>query len=78
MKTTIKLTTSTGLTVRPCKAGGVTIELTDRTGNIPRLIHVMHLTQDMAGALIFALEQACETNELAAARGSEELLNDKG
>lgn len=67
MKNTIKLTTSQAITVQPSKAGGVTVEL-----STPHALHVLathitlHLTPDQCGALIFALEQACEANETRA------------
>lgn len=70
MKSTIKLTPSKSVTVQPCKLGGVTIDLGPHT-------EILSLTPDQCGALIFALEAACEANEVAAI-GSAETLNDKG
>lgn len=70
MKSTIKLTPSKSVTVQPCKLGGVTIDLGPHT-------EILSLTPDQCGALIFALEAACEANEVAA-MGSAETLNDKG
>lgn len=65
MKSTIKLTKQSRLTVYPAKTGeGVHIAIE----GIQETVAVLNLTPDMAGALIFALEQACEANELAAAR----------
>ncbi len=67
MKSTIKLTPSKSVTVQPCKLGGVTIDLGPHT-------EILSLSPDQCGALIFALEAACEV----AALGSDETLNDRG
>jgi hypothetical protein len=62
MKSTIKITKQSRLTVSPDKAGeGVQIAIE----GIQETVAVLYLTPDMAGALIFALEQACEANEKA-------------
>jgi hypothetical protein len=65
MKTTIKLTQQSRMTVYPAKSGeGVQIAIE----GIQETVAVLNLTPDMAGALIFALEQACEANETASQR----------
>lgn len=65
MKTTIKLTQQSRLTVYPAKSGeGLHIAIE----GIQETVAVLNLTPDMAGALIFALEQACEANEKASQR----------
>lgn len=62
MKTTIKMTPQSRMTVAPAKCGdGVQIAIE----GIQETVAVLNLTPDMAGALIFALEQACEANEKA-------------
>ena len=66
MKTTIKLTTSTAMTIEPA-AGGVLLVIDANTG-LPRHERFIHLSQDQAGALIFALEQAAEAAKIAQER----------
>lgn len=63
MKTTIAITKEKRLAVYPNKVGGITLE----TGphNEP-----IFLTLDQAGALIFGLEQAAETLEIAQDRAT--------
>lgn len=68
MKTTIKLTTSTSLTVLPCTSGGVLFEITPEPTQPGYLAFV--LSQDQCGALLFAIEQAAE-----AARIKNERVN---
>lgn len=75
MKTTIKLTHSKTLTVQPTKAGGVVVEF------LPILSAVndatLHLTQDQAGALIFALEQAAEAAQLKFDRDQSAIVGNR-
>jgi ubiquinone biosynthesis protein Coq4 len=66
MKTTIKLTNTKRMTVQPCKTGGVIVEYTNPNALfVQAAFFTLQLTPDQAGALIFALEQACEANETA-------------
>lgn len=75
MKSTIKVTTALSIVVEPCKAGGVFIQFPWAGPSLQ--LEYLVLTPDQCGALIFALEAACEANEVAAI-GSAETLNDKG
>lgn len=72
MKSTIKLTTTRAIVVQPCKTGGVLLTIEDRAGQV-RSAEAIQLTNDQAGALVFAIESAYEYQ-----CGSPELLNDKG
>lgn len=72
MKTTIKITTTRAIVVQPCKTGGILLAVEDRNGEAAS-IEALTLTNDQAGALVFALESAFEAQE-----GSAELLNDRG
>jgi len=69
MKTTIKLTEQMFDKVTVTPRGGLAVieagPAPTKSGSV-----VILLTPDQAGALIFALEQACEANELAAARAA--------
>ncbi len=69
MKTTVKISATRSIIIQPAQ-GGVSLQsvFVNPTGEvICNLLAV--LTPDQAGALIFAIEQACEANEISAARG---------
>jgi hypothetical protein len=68
MKTTIKLTAASAMTVVNCKGpqGGVIIEICN-SKRVEQLT-TLHLTPDQAGVLIFSLEQALEANEVVELR----------
>jgi hypothetical protein len=67
MKTTIKITTTRAIVVQPCKTSGrILLTVQDRNGEAAS-IEALTLTNDQAGALVFALEE-----------GSAELLKDRG
>jgi hypothetical protein len=63
MKTTIKLTKSSHLTIEP---GGQGVRL--GLHGLQETVAVLDLTPDQIGALIFALEVAEEAAQIAAAR----------
>lgn len=65
MKTTVKLTRCSHLTIEPA---GEAVKL--GLHGIGETVAVLELTQDQAGALIFALEQAAEAATIAADRAT--------
>lgn len=70
MKSTIKLSKTRSVTVQPSKSepGHVSVIFENTASAIGQF--GVNLTPDQAGALIFALEQVCEANELAAERAA--------
>lgn len=68
MKTTVKLSQSIALTVLPCAAGGVMLEISPAP--TASNVAAFHLTPDQAGALIFALEQAAEASQISQHRAA--------
>lgn len=77
MMTTVKLSATRRIVVEP-REGGVMLELNRKEADGLNFQLYAVLTPDQCGALIFALEQACEVGQLSAIRGSAETLNDKG
>lgn len=76
MMTTVKLSATRRIVVEP-REGGVMLELNRKEADGLNFQLYAVLTPDQCGALIFALEQACEVGQLAAIRGSDETLNDR-
>lgn len=66
MKTTIKLTPASAMTIAPCKGpqGGVIVEICNKLR--AEQLTTFHLTPDQVGAVLFGLEQAAEASGIAA------------
>ena len=65
MKTTIKLTPLSAMTIAPCKGpqGGVIIEIENKLR--AEQLTTMHLTPDQVGAMLFGMEQAAEASGIS-------------
>jgi len=71
MKTTVRLDKRTRMTVQPAKDGaGLSIvhEVKAELLDAWYVVHTSVITPDQAGALIFGMEQALETQEVARQR----------
>jgi hypothetical protein len=66
MKTTIKLTTASAMTIAPCRGpqGGVIVEIFNKLRK--EQLTTLHLTPDQIGAVLFGMEQAAEAAGIAA------------
>ena len=65
MKSTIKITPASAITIVPCKGpqGGVIVEIFNKLR--AEQLTTLHLTPDQVGAVIFGLEQAAEAAGIA-------------
>lgn len=68
MKTTVKLSATRSIVVDPI-ASGVMINMIERVPTGEYITCLSVLTPDQCGALIFALEQACEVRTIATNKG---------
>lgn len=66
MKTTIKLTPASSMTIVPCRGpqGGVIVEIFNKLR--AEQLTTLHLTPDQVGAVLFGMEQAAEAAGIAA------------
>lgn len=65
MKSTIAISKFRRLRVQPCKTGGIVFEVAHGQAGGYQSIETMVLDANMAGALIFAIEQAMAEQESA-------------
>lgn len=69
MITTVKLSATRRIVVEP-REGGVMLEINRKDADGLNFQLYAVLTPDQVGAVIFALEQACEAAQVAAIRGA--------